>query len=265
MITVNDIQCILEELAPLSDQESWDNAGLLVGKKEKEVKRILIALDASKEVIAQAVEKRVDLLITHHPILFSSVKQITTENFLGEKVLCLAEHQIACYAMHTNFDCFGMAQEAAGRLPFSQQFIFCPGKEQNKGIGRYGMLQQEMTLKELACLVKKQFHLPYITVVGDLEKMVQNVAIVPGSGKSMRQRAVALGLDVLITGDIDHHTALDAKDQGLAILDAGHFGIEHCMVDYVKQYLERSIQKRQLSGLELLTAKESSPFQIIIK
>ena len=110
-----EIVKILEQLSPGKYACEWDNVGLLVGRKDKEIHRIMIALDASKDVVILAVKENVDMLITHHPMIFSAIKQINEEQFIGEKVLSLAEKGICYYAMHTNFDSVGgMAELAAG-------------------------------------------------------------------------------------------------------------------------------------------------------
>ena len=101
------IMACLERLSPRQYACDWDNVGLLVGRKDKEVNKIMIALDATHDVITKAVAEQVDMLITHHPMIFSSVKQINDDNFITEKVLMLAEHGICYYAMHTNFDIVG--------------------------------------------------------------------------------------------------------------------------------------------------------------
>ena len=114
----------LEELSPVTYAEEWDNVGLLVGDDEQEIKRIVIALDASDSVIKQAVELQADLVLTHHPMIFKPVKQINNHSMIGRRILALASNRIAYYAMHTNFDIKGgMAELAAEKLDL-------------KGIGR---------------------------------------------------------------------------------------------------------------------------------
>ena len=109
-----DIIKKLEVLSPKEYAMEWDNVGLLVGKEESEVKRILLALDPTLEVIQKAVEVKADLLITHHPLLFSPIKRITTKDAIGQKLFLLMEHGISCYAMHTNFDVLGGMADLAG-------------------------------------------------------------------------------------------------------------------------------------------------------
>ena len=104
----------LEVLSPKEYAMEWDNVGLLGGKEESEVNRILLALDPTLEVIQKAVEVKADLLITHHPLLFSPIKRITTKDAIGLKLFLLMEHGISCYAMHTKFDVLGGMADLAG-------------------------------------------------------------------------------------------------------------------------------------------------------
>lgn len=142
---------ILEQLSPVEYACEWDNVGLLVGRKEKEIRKIMIALDASKEVISIAVREQVDMLITHHPMIFSSIKKVNEEQFTTSKVLTLAENGICYYAMHTNFDTIGgMAELAAGEkyLNLSDTFPIEPEECGNIGMGRYGKLPKAMTAEQ---------------------------------------------------------------------------------------------------------------------
>ena len=126
-----------------------------------------------------------------------------------------------------------------------------------EGIGRGADLASPVPLKEVCWSVKDRFHLGAVKVFGDMDRMVSRIAISPGSGKSMVKAALDKRADVLITGDIDHHTGIDAVAQGLAIIDAGHYGIEHIFIEDVKAYLED-----RLEGVEVKAAPVCHPFQI---
>ena len=127
-----------------------------------------------------------------------------------------------------------------------------------QGFGRVGRLPHKMTLREYACLVKESLKLGDVKVYGDLEKEVERAAICTGSGKSMIQEAIAAGADVYVTGDIDHHTGIDTVAQGLAIIDAGHYGTEYIFMDAMKKEL-----KEAFSSLNVTCAEVKSPYTII--
>ncbi len=234
----------LEELSPTMYAEDWDNVGLLVGRREKDVRKLYIALDATDEVIEEAVKLQADMLVTHHPLIFASLKKIQSDDYIGRRILRLARHDIAYYAMHTNFDIMGMADAAADEIGLKKREVLEITYEDDiakEGIGRRGKLPHIMTLAECAEHVKKCFRLEHVKVFGDLEATVENAAISPGAGKSVVQDAVKAKADVLITGDIDHHTGIDANAQGLFIIDAGHYGIEKIFIAYIREYIQREL------------------------
>lgn len=251
----------LEELSPPMYAEDWDNVGLLVGRREKDVRKIYIALDATDEVIEEAVKLQADMLVTHHPLIFSPLKKIQSEDYIGRRILRLARHDIAYYAMHTNFDIMGMADAAADEIGLRKREVLDITYEDDiakEGIGRSGKLPHIMTLAECAEHVKHSFQLEHVKVFGDLDTTVENAAISPGAGKSVVKDAVNAKVDVLITGDIDHHTGIDANAQGLCIIDAGHYGIEKIFIAYIKEYI-----RRELPEMTVYVHPISSPFQII--
>lgn len=255
----NKIVASLEALSPSQYACSWDNVGLLVGSYDSEVKKVLIALDVTNNVIDYAINNHVDLLVTHHPLIFGALKQINNHDYIGGKVLKLAENHISYFAMHTNFDVKGGMAELAGDLiQLKQMKPLELIEDTEEGIGRIGFLQQEMSLQECAAMVKSQFQLKHVSVFGELNKSVNRAAISPGSGKSMITYALQAKADVLITGDIGHHEGLDAIEQDLCIIDAGHYGLEHIFIDFIKDYLKN----RHKEQLEILTYHNGSPFQI---
>jgi dinuclear metal center YbgI/SA1388 family protein len=254
---------LLERLSPPSYACSWDNVGLLVGRREQQVHKIVVGLDATEELIAYAIEQEADMIITHHPMIFSSMKQINGDDFIGRKILSLAEHGIAYYAMHTNFDIKGsMADLAAERLELQQTKpleVTVETETGAEGIGRVGFYREEVSLETLANKVKEAFDLEHVLVYGKKDISVHRLAVSPGSGKSVIGEAVKAGADVLITGDIGHHDGLDAMEQGLCIIDAGHYGLEHIFIDYIKEYLKGLLS----SDVEVITWKGGVPYEVI--
>ena len=257
----NEIIQEFEKKYPVQAAETWDNPGLLVGKDTQEVQKIYLALDVTKEVVRDAVEWGADMIVSHHPMIFSSMKQINNHSFLGEKILSLIENHICCYAMHTNFDVCGMADINARLLKLEEpEVLFVTEESQTgaQGIGRAEMLPKKMTLGECAEYVKTCYHLPQVKIFGEKEQMVEKVAVCGGSGKSMIGDAIRKQAQVLITGDIDHHSGLDALDQGLAIIDAGHYGTEYFFMEQIRNDLEN------LDGtLEIRCAEFKLPYSYL--
>jgi dinuclear metal center YbgI/SA1388 family protein len=240
---------------------SWDNVGLLAGSRTKEIQKVYIALDATDAAIEEAIAQHADLLLTHHPLIFQGIKRITDDDLIGRRMIRMIRADLSYYAMHTNFDVMGMAQLAAekmrlrGTVPLE---VTCMEDGAAQGIGRVGSLEREMRLCECCELVKAAFGRTHVKVFADLQKQVQRVAICPGAGKSDVQLALAAGADVYITGDIDHHTGIDAAASGMAVIDAGHYGIEHIFVPYMAQYLNTRAPQ-----LEVAVQGQAEPFQIV--
>lgn len=252
---------ILEKQSPKNCAYYWDNVGLLVGREDKEIQKIYIALDATDEAIEGAISAGADMLLTHHPMIFKGMKRVTQEDFIGRRIIRLIQNDMVYYAMHTNFDVMGMADLAADYLGISDTRVLeitSVSETGEEGIGRYGSLKKEMTVRECCEEVKQAFSLENVKVFGDLERKVKTAAISPGSGRSVISNALQAGVDVLITGDIDHHEGIDAVAQKLTVIDAGHYGVEHIFIPYMEQYL-----KREAKELEIAVQPLTFPFQII--
>lgn len=261
-----DIMSELERLAPPALACDWDNPGFLAGRGEKEVRRVLLALDATDEVVAQAVRVQADLLLTHHPLIFKPVKAVNDRNFITRRLVSLIQADICYYAMHTNFDIAPgcMADLAAARLGMEPEAPLevtgevagCP-----VGVGKIGTLAEPMQVRELAAFVKERFGLPFVTVYGEtaVTEPVRRIAVSPGSGGSMVKYAAAAGVPVLVTGDIGHHEGIDAAAEHVAVIDAGHYGLEHIFMPFMEEYLARTFGDQ----LEVLTAEPAFPAHVI--
>ncbi|MBR1759077.1 MAG: Nif3-like dinuclear metal center hexameric protein [Lachnospiraceae bacterium] len=256
-----EVMEFLRELAPEATAQSWDNVGLLVGREDKDVLKVMTALDATEGVIDQAIAWGADLLVTHHPMIFSPVKRVVWEELVGHKIIKLIRADISYFAMHTNCDACVMAEEAADKIGLTETVMLeespAAGPEGAPcGIGRAGILAREMTLRELCELVKEAFAIDTVRLIGDPEQRVTRAALSTGSGKSMVKFAKRAGSEVLISGDLDHHCVIDALDEGLALIDAGHYGTER----FVAYTLANALASLEL---EVKVAQEKSPYQYI--
>ena len=253
-----DILNILEERCPKAYALDWDNCGLQTGRYDKEVNTIYIALDATDEVIAAAAAQHAELLITHHPLLFNGIKQIHDQDFIGRRLLTLIQADMCCYAMHTNYDVSCMGELSACLLHLNNARVLEVTSEDEKGIGQYGSLDTAIPLSTLAKQLKQIFELQGVQVYGDVSRQVQRIAISPGAGNSMISHALYKQCDVLITGDISHHIGIDAVAQGLAVIDAGHYGIEHIFIQDMAAFLSE-----KLKGVKIISAPLCHPFTIV--
>ena len=256
------IQKIEEKFSP-EKAASWDNSGFQAGRKQKDIKKVFLALDATEEVIAAAIACGADMLVTHHPLTMTGVRSVTSDSLTGRKLLALIQNDICCYACHTNYDVVEMAQLAGNMMKLQKpEILEVTGTDVKTGLamgfGRVGSLVRPVALRECGELVKTIFKLDNVKIFGDLDQVVQRVAISPGSGKSMINAAVAAKAQVLITGDIGHHEGLDAVDEGLAIIDAGHYGLEHIFIAQMGKFLEEICK-----DLQVVKAEIRGPFEVI--
>ena len=239
----SDILARLEDILPCEKALSWDNVGLLAGRGDKEVKRILLGLDLTNGMLKKAVEKKADLIITHHPLIFSGIKSINDETVLGRKLLKLIHNDISYIAMHTNYDvCKNcMADISASCLGLQNTEVLSETSEQNGevvGVGKIGELKQKMSLIGISNLVKERFDTEALIVYGNLDDKFDRLAISPGSGKGMYKEALKKDVHLLITGDITHHEGIDAYEAGVSIIDAGHYAVEKIFIKDMKEKLE---------------------------
>ena len=244
-----DLMNILDELAPKRMACEWDNPGLLAGRQDKEVKKILLTVDVDDKTVETAVKEHVDMIVSHHPLIFRAMKHVTDEDFIGRRVVTMIQSDISYFAMHTNYDSVpgGMADVVAERLgivfgaPLEEM-----GEENGTayGIGKVGVLEAPMNGRALAKKVKEEFGLPYVTVYGSElweTEPVKVAATCPGAGGSTIRAAIEKGAQVLVTGDIGHHDGIDAEAQGLMIIDAGHYGLEYVFMDQLEAYLKERL------------------------
>lgn len=266
----SDIMELCRGLAPEDCACEWDNPGLLAGRSDKEVKRIYIALDATDQVVEAAVKAGADMLITHHPLIFKAIKKVNDQNFITRRLVTMIQADMSCYAMHTNFDAAPgcMADLAAARLGLGDCMpletlgeMDGPQGKVPYGIGKNGYLRDAITVRELASKVKEAFGLPFALVYGQelLDETVTRVSVCPGAGGSEVEGALCWGAQVMVTGDISHHQGIDAAARGMAIIDGGHYGLEHIFIPYMEDYL----RKRLGDEVEIVMAPPQWPAVIV--
>ncbi|MBS4222460.1 Nif3-like dinuclear metal center hexameric protein [Lederbergia citrea] len=358
---------MFEEFAPKKYALEGDPIGLQIGTLNKPIHNVMIALDVLENVVEEAIEKKVDLIIAHHPIIFRPLKKISTEDASGRLVEKLIKHDIAVYAAHTNLDVAvggvndmlahalhlenisvlaptfehklkklvvyapkenaeelltKIGESGAGAIgeyshcSFSSEGTgrFLPGENTNPhigergrlekvsevrietiypeylekkvissmikahpyeepaydiyaldlkgeelGLGRIGELKKEMSLEEFAIFVKESLDSPGVRVVGALQDKVKRVAILGGDGNKYVSRAKFKGADVYVTGDIYYHTAHDAMNMGLNIVDPGH-NIEKIMKKGTAERLREMSEKRSFKVNFLPSDMNTNPF-----
>ncbi len=261
--TVNDIGRILNEIAPVRLAEEWDNIGLLVGRTEKKVNVILCALDFSEEVLAQAVKCHADIVVTHHPVIFRGIRQLTDNDWQNRLLMEAVRNDIAVYSAHTNLDSAagGVNDVLAALLELENVESLSGGEDAVEGIGRIGSLKEETDPETFAHTVKRILKLDYVSLVS-AGRPVRKVAVCGGSGMEFLDRAVQAGADTYVTGDVKYHDAQAAAGQHINLIDATHQGTELPVVNEIADRLALRLSRDGLS-IKVLVAKETKLLHIV--
>ena len=236
---VKDIISVLEEFAPLSVQESWDNSGLCVGSPEDEVTSVLLGLDCTPALVDEAVACGADMIVTHHPLIFKGVKKISPEDQTGEAIIKAIRAGISVYAAHTSADkvLAGVSGAMAERLGLKNVRILDEDGE-GTGLGTVGEFEVPMTSEEALALVKERFGLKVVKASKPLEGKIERVAMCGGSGGSLIGAAMKSGAQLYISGDISYHNFF--TQPGFMIMDIGHYESEIEIVDILFSLIRKN-------------------------
>ena len=210
-------------------QEDYDNSGFLVGDPSQECRGVLVALDLTDEVVDEAIARGVNLIVTHHPLIFGGMKRITPGNATGRLVMELIKNDIAAYAAHTNLDNMltGVNGILADRLELTNRHILRPMARQPEevGAGLTGFLPHPTDTADFLQQVKQRLGLPLLRTNDIASPTVHRVAICGGAGNFLIDDAVAAGADIYLTGDLKYHD-FQRADHRITLVDIGHFESE---------------------------------------
>ncbi len=239
---VAQVLAVMEELAPKHLAESWDNVGLQIGDSNTSISKILVTLTITEELVQQAIADGADLIVAHHPLIFRPLKHLRSDIPLGQLLHTLIKNGMAVYVSHTNLDhaTMGLNHWLAEEFALRDSKVLSPLDDDGiTGLGRVGYIEPV----DLRTLIAKICALlgPNLRYVGEESKMCKKVAICGGSGGDLIHRAAFVGADVLITGDIKYHEALEATQLGLAVIDPGHFATERIMMPKIARYLQEQL------------------------
>lgn len=243
MATVKDIYNFIDTIAPFNSAEEWDNAGLLVGDENKTVNKILFALDCTDDVINQAVSGGFDLIVTHHPVIFKPLSEVSADSLVYK----LIKNELSIICAHTNYD---KAIEGVNDILCYtvelEKFVHIDGTCLN-----VGELSTEMNLDEFAQFVKSKLN--GVVRYNSINKTVKNIAVCSGSGSDYLALAKELNCDALLTGDGSHHSFLDADEMGILLVCAGHFETESIAIKPLADKIKNNFD------IECVIAVQKSP------
>lgn len=235
------LEGILKGICPEDLQEEWDNSGLQIGFGDYDVKRVLVTLEVTEDVVNEAIEKSVDLIVTHHPLFFGSFNKITPDLLPTKYAIRLISAGIGVYSCHTNFD-----KMSGGNNDYIGNLLGITGVQGNDFL-RYGELEREMTIGEFSRVISEKLDVDpgSLRFIGTLDgsRKIRKIAWCTGAGADFIMDAFDLKADVYVTGDIKYHEARTIEEFGLCCIDIGHFGSEKIFTENMANILNRYFEK----------------------
>lgn len=271
-----DVAEWLEALAPARLAEDYDNVGLLVGEADTAVRGILIALDITPEVLAEAKARGANLVISHHPIWFRSRKSLRGDDFVSRQILYAIRNDIAIYACHTNLDSIrdGVNRTIVDRLQL-QGVEFLQSKAGSgghghgdsfceAGTGMIGNLPEAIGTGELLERVQRLFHCGCIRYTpGRPDQAIRRVAVCGGAGSFLLETARAAGADAFLTADVTYHQFFDSQNEML-FMDIGHYESEQFTSEVLRDYLQKQLSASTHSIQARITEHSTNPVRYFI-
>ena len=240
---IREIIGALEEFAPLSLQDSYDNAGLQIGLTEDaEATGALLCLDVTESVIDEAIDRGCNIIISHHPLLFRPCKSITGADYIERCVIKAIKNDIAIYSAHTNLDNAkdGVNYRIANKLGLKNLKVLDPKREENgTGAGIIGTLSEPMEKDKFIRLVKNTFNASCIRFNSWTGTHIRNIALCGGAGAFLTSKAIKVGADAFITGEIGYHRFF-GHENDILLIELGHFESEQYSIDILHEILKKA-------------------------
>ncbi len=269
---IQDVIAHLETIAPPAYQESYDNAGLIVGNKTATVTGILTCLDSTEAIIEEAIRCNCNLIVAHHPIIFRGLKTLTGSNYIERVLIKAIQHNIAIYAIHTNLDNVyhsGVNAKIAERLGLKNTQILdtkkinntviidhqtytLETKNKNVGAGMIGNLETPLSEAQFMAFLKSKMKVNTVRHTQFLDKNIQKVAVCGGAGGFLLQKAIAQGADVFVTADYKYHEFFDA-DGKILICDIGHYESEQFTIELLVEIISEKFRNFAVRKTEIVT------------
>lgn len=232
MVKLKTLYTYLNEKIPQELSCDWDNDGLMCAlSPDKEINRVLLALDITQEVVEHAVQNGFDIIISHHPLIFHPLSAVNYTDSVSRRVMSLIRNDIAAFSFHTRLDAMtgGVNDVLASKLGLENTEVF-------ENIGRTGSLSEEMTVEAFAKTVKEKLCCDKVTYVDGGQK-VRRVTLIGGSGKGYLECAIKDGVDTFVTGEMPYDAEITAKENGINLILAGHYFTENGICNYLEKLL----------------------------
>ncbi len=251
---------ILEHVSPAKEALSFDNPGLTYGDEETEITGVMVALDATETTVAEAAASGCNLLVTHHPMIFSPIRSLTPAVSCYKAVVSAVVGGVAVFAMHTNYDCMadGLCDRFAQAFEMKDTAVLIPAG--SGGEGRVGNVSP-IALEALAAKTEQTFGVR-VRVAGDRVRTISRLAVANGAGanEDLLYAAYKAGAQALVSAEIKHHIALYAKSLGLALIESGHYATEHFSMADLTCRIASEAAEAGIKQAVILSRQEQDPF-----
>jgi dinuclear metal center YbgI/SA1388 family protein len=264
--TVSDIVTVLETLAPVHLAEEWDNVGLQVGHPDWPAKRVLVALDPTPAVVEEAIQADINVLVTHHPLIFRPLRNLNLATPTGSIIQRLMTRRVAVIAAHTNLDSVqGGINDVLVKILALQniEILQAAPDDEHAGLGRVGELLQPMAFEALVQDIKQRMALAHIRFAGQPAGRVQRVAVCSGSGGGLLEVFLKSAADVFVTGDVRYHDAREIEAHHRGVIDIGHFESERIIVQHLAKRLAAQLKNMGRAVRVEEAACEVTPFKVL--
>ncbi len=259
MITVSDITNHIHSICPKSLCFDGDNVGHLVGKANSEVSRVLVSLDVDEHIVKEAIGKKAELIVSHHPVMFRPLSKLTDGDPQEHAISLMLENGISLISAHTNLDSVrgGLNDLLASKLGIMSTSVLEPCGEykgNTYGFGRVGDVLPNTKLSDMLSLCISALGTSCVKYIGNPDKCIKRAAVNCGSGADAIDFCIENKVDLLITGDVKYSLARKAFEAELCVIDAGHYETEHIVIDLIS-----SIIKSKFSNLEVFPSEANIP------
>lgn len=267
VVRVRDFHDVLDTIAKPLLAESWDNIGLMVGEPDLEISAILVALDPTVAILAEAKRKGCNVIVTHHPLIFKGLKSLRTDLPEGKILAGAVRDRVAIFGCHTNLDkaSGGVSDMLAARIGLVNSRVLLPEPDESGavscGFGRIGELSAPLSFADFIVSLRAELGLRVVKVAGASPEVISRVAVCGGSGSDLAPLARAAGAQIYVSGEIKHSMARWAEEVEFCIVDGGHFATEKVMVLGLAKLLRSGFAKLGLAVEVLTTESQTCPFR----
>ncbi|MBU4262306.1 MAG: Nif3-like dinuclear metal center hexameric protein [Proteobacteria bacterium] len=266
-IKLKDILAYVGQFAPWELAEPWDNVGLMIGNPDQEATGVLIALDPTRQVIEEAILKKANIILTHHPLIFHPLKSINTATPIGQFLKKALAHDIAVVSCHTNLDIISDGvSDALARVLYlhNTRPLTLTGNRPDQGFGKLGNLPKPMQGGAFINFVVQRLQLEAMMIAGPLPETVSTIAVCGGSGSDLAEAALLAGADVYITAELKHSVARWAEDNRLCVIDAGHFATENIIIPSLLARMTAFFSENNNPAPVMASQRQNSPLRFYI-